>query len=208
LPEDTICGPVEIPLAEHSKQKAANMPEHDSHNDSTRRRFLQTAGMGSAVIVGGVLGDDLAASGATGDNLVSNVDLGVWPDVFVDGGVILEGSKGTYLTFRANDARGKYTGTAVIEMSDLLKSRYRYPGGTTHEDDSFLADSLRPCEVFEVTGSTWLGRVRASLPKADQGRAARHFIFTFAGTSFECLARELIVDVWTQPYPVIVDALT
>jgi hypothetical protein len=92
-------------------------------------------------------------------------------------------------------------GTAVVELRGCVATRFRYPGGEPNANDAHLTTALELCRAYEVKNSTWLKRVKGA--SSNESSAFGHFAFTFVSTSFECVAKEMIVSVKREPFGVI-----
>ena len=149
------------------------------------------------------------------EDQITELDLGVTPEAAVSGAVCLQTEAGTFLTFNAmrptdrpSPYGGFYTedaGTAVVEFKRCLVSRFGYPNDEAQLGiPQYKAASYG---IYEVLGSSWIKEVvrlnRYAFPKTTDGYVKRHFLFTFHDDTFECLADDLTVEVFNDPYAVI-----
>jgi hypothetical protein len=145
---------------------------------------------------------------------IQELDLGVTPEAAVSGAVCVQTEAGTFLTFnamRATDRPSPYggfftedAGTAVVEFKRCRVSRF----GSPYDEARCGVPQYKAASygIYEVLGSSWIKEVvrlnRYSFPKTTDGYVKRHFLFTFHDDTFECLADDLTLEVFDEPYAV------
>ncbi len=179
---------------------------------TSRRHFLRNTSLLSLAAASAIGTGDLAFAAKAAHNQMHQIDLQLAPHPNEAGVVYLDSPLGDFVTFRAvgtGRLAAEELGTAVIELKGCVAKRIRYPGGEPHAVDAWLADTPESCCVFTVQNSTWLQSYTRQQPVRTRNslRGMQHFVFTFTGNSFECLARDLDVDVWDGPYTDILNDL-
>ena len=150
---------------------------------------------------------------------IVELELGVTPEAAVSGAVCLQTENETFLTFNAmrRTARLHSTGkpmmedagTVVVEFKRCLVSRFGYPndearfGIPQYKQESY--------GIYEVRNSTWIKDIvrmnRYQFPNTKDNYVAKHYLFTFHDSTFECLADDLILAVVDEPYHVTFERL-
>jgi hypothetical protein len=201
---------------EFSQERHCAMAVQQQRGEISRRQFLRKVGIVSVAAASGMGTAGLAWAAKTSLNRTKPLELDVMPDFRSSGGVLLDTPLAAYLIFKSlwvkKPADVAEAGTAVIELKGCLATRFRYPGGEPEAEDACLADSLECCRAYEVENSSWLQRVVRTLPRSHRQTkgglgSTRHFVIAFFPNSFECLARDLGVEVRTEPFSVIAASL-
>lgn len=139
------------------------------------------------------------------------LDLGVTPEAAISGAVLLQTEVKAFLAFNAmrDTTRpapfgGFYkeeAGTAVVELVHCSISRFGYPN-----DEAWSGIPLTRgmgYGIFEVLNSRWKAELvrlnQFSFPETQEW-GGRHFMFLFHDSSFECIARELRLEVSREPF--------
>jgi hypothetical protein len=150
---------------------------------------------------------------------IVRLDLGIQPEAAISGAVLVQSEHATFLTFNAmrltnrTSPRGgrelERAGTAVIEFEGCYLTRFGYPddearwGIPRYEGLSY--------GIYEVMNSSWVAEVvqlnRHAFPQTQDETDSRHFLFTFHDDTFECLTREMKVEVCDEPYGAIFDRI-
>lgn len=145
---------------------------------------------------------------------IVELDLPVRPEAAVSGAVCVQTDDRTFLTFNAMqpvtraDTTGlphmEDAGTAVVELKRCLLTRFGYPndearcGIPRYKNLSY--------GIYEVRNSTWIKEVvemnRHRFPSTSDAYVAKHFLFTFHDSTFECLADDLTLEIVSEPYAV------
>ena len=108
-----------------------------------------------------------------------------------------------YLIFNASgqfiDGRAPQV---IAEFKDPLKTQFGTPNDEALSGHPLYGRGLQAYDAFEVINSQWLveeqRRNQVAFPNYEF--SCRHFIFTFHGSSFECLAGDLDVSVDERPF--------
>lgn len=140
------------------------------------------------------------------------VDIGVTPEAAVSGAVLLQTEEKAFLLFNAmrDGSRpfpdgGFYkeaAGVALVELVGCSITKFGYPN-----DEAWSGIPLTKGAgygvVFEVENSVWkqglLRLNRFSFPETRQW-GGKHFIFLFHDSSFECIARELRLELSNEQF--------
>ncbi len=140
---------------------------------------------------------------------VKKLDIGVKPAAGVSGAHLIASEYSTYLTFNAvspdDDGRYHDAGVAVLHFPRCIKAQFGHPNDEALPGHPLAAHGLSYYDVFEGEESSWLDRVckenRVAFPKVVQwGEGLRHFVVTFHDSTFECLAREVTVELYNMPH--------
>ena len=139
------------------------------------------------------------------------LNLGVTPEAAISGAVLLQTEKKAFLAFNAmrDTARpaphgGFYkeeAGTAVVELVHCSITKFGYP------NDEAWSGIPRTrgmgYGIFEVVNSRWKEELirlnQFSFPETREWRG-RHFLFLFHDSSFECIAKELRLELSREPF--------
>jgi hypothetical protein len=142
---------------------------------------------------------------------VVEIDLGVTPEAAISGAVLVQTEERAFLTFNAMRPTNRPTphggfymedaGTAVVELIGCSVTKFGYP------NDEAWSHIPRTkgltYGVFEVEDSDWVRDLvrlnQFAFPKTTTWRG-RHFLFLFHDSSFECIARELKLELSSRPY--------
>jgi hypothetical protein len=150
---------------------------------------------------------------------IEKLKLGVRPEAAVSGAVLLQSEYSTYLTFNAQKETDKpspyggfYTtdaGTAIVEFQGCLISKFGYPndeaamGIPKYKDFGY--------DICEVKNSEWIKELETlnsySFPNTSYA-GFRHFIIFFHDSTFECVARDIMLNLSSQQFSVIIGELS
>lgn len=139
----------------------------------------------------------------TGDEHAVWLDLGVYPEAAVSGGILVQTETKCYLLFNASGpAIDNRIPQAIVEFDCPLKTQFGLPNDESLKGHHLSNFGLEAYDAFEVINSRWsaeeLRKNQVAFP--DYKFRTRHFIFTFHDSSFECLANDLNVTVDTRPF--------
>jgi hypothetical protein len=152
-----------------------------------------------------------SAMPATPDEIVP-LDLGASPDAGVSDAVCLQTEYKTFLTFSASGLTDRISpyggpyledaGTAVVEFTRCLVSRFGYPNDEARRGiPRYRGVSYG---IYEVRNSTWIKEVVRmnphSFPQTRDDYIAKHYLFAFHDGTFECLADGLRIEIASEPY--------
>jgi hypothetical protein len=141
-----------------------------------------------------------------GSDRIVELDLGCVPAAGVSEAVLVQTEYSVLLTFNAMrpGVGGKWeeAGTALAEFPGCLLTRFGYPNDEARfEIPRYAGVSYG---LYEVLGCSWLEDVnrqnRSSFPRHG-GWAARHFLFSFHDSTFECLASDVRLTVLNESSP-------
>ncbi|WP_445363336.1 hypothetical protein ACJJIQ_00385 [Microbulbifer sp. ANSA003] len=150
---------------------------------------------------------------------IEELKLGVRPEAAVSGAVLLQSEYSSYLTFNAQKDTDKpspyggfYTadaGTAIVEFQGCLISKFGYPndeaamGIPKYKDFGY--------DICVVKNSEWVKELENlnnySFPNTSYADF-RHFIIFFHDSTFECIAKDLVLKLSNQPYSEIIGELS
>lgn len=147
---------------------------------------------------------------AKGDQQVMRrYEIGCLPSPSVDAATLLQGEAAAFLIFFAIEHTGDTLGVAVLKCADCLATRLGYPNDEGLREHELWAKGLAELDypVVEIAESSWAEQVRDEATRtrariwssqqntafAHPVRASRHFLISFNGHTFECLASELEV---------------
>jgi hypothetical protein len=127
------------------------------------------------------------------------------PEAAVSGAVLVQTEQSTFLTFnavrRGEDGRYHAVGTALVEFSSCLVTRFGYPN-----DEAWSAIPRTKglsYGIFEVQESEWKEELvhlnRFGFPATPQ-LGGRHFLLLFHDSSFECIADDIRLELTDEPY--------
>jgi len=148
-----------------------------------------------------------ALAAAKGDEHAVPYDIGFKPEAAVSEPVILQTDNSTILTFSAvqKKADGKYheVGYGVVEFDLCMLTKFGYPNDEARPGHPLFTKGLGDYGVYEVRNSSWIKQKteqnRVRFPNTPDS-TAKHFIFTFHDSTFECIARALRASLSTEPY--------
>ncbi|MCG7980675.1 MAG: hypothetical protein N0E58_21430 [Candidatus Thiodiazotropha endolucinida] len=151
---------------------------------------------------------------------IQELKLGVKPEAAVSGAVLLQSEYSSFLTFNAQKETdepspygGFYTtdaGTAIVEFKGCLVSKFGHP----NDEAAAGIPKYRELEVAygicEVMNSTWVRELEEdnnhSFPNTDYS-SFRHFLIFFHDSTFECIAKDIMLSLSEQPYSEIINEL-
>jgi len=155
-----------------------------------------------------VLEAERALAAATNDQYAVPLNLGFNCDAGVSGPLLLQNDYVTFLTFNAieistDGSRGKH-GTACIEFDLCYWTTFGYPNDEALSGHPLYGRGLCAYRIFDVHNSHWGRRKtlqnRVAFPNTPDFNA-RHLIFTFHDSTFECLCRGIIsASFFLAPY--------
>jgi hypothetical protein len=124
------------------------------------------------------------------------LDTKILPEAAVSGAVALATESETMLSFNASD--GSQYGCAIVRFKHCNIHKFGYPNDEASSGIPRTRGLSYGC--YEVLNGTWLGELRTlnehSFPGSPYGpRSARHFLFLFHDSSFECLADDLTIEI-------------
>jgi hypothetical protein len=142
---------------------------------------------------------------------IVELDLGVVPEAAVSGALLVEDERSTFLAFNAmseTDEPSPYggfmfknAGIALVQFSGCSITKFGYPN-----DEAYWGiPKYRDCGygIYEVKNSNWVKELtdlnRYSFPNTPDNNSSRHFLFMFHDSTFECIAEDLILEVFTEP---------
>src|SRR5215831_12589090 len=142
---------------------------------------------------------------------VVEVDLGVTPEAAISGAVLLQSERQAFLTFNAMRPTKRPTphggfyregaGTAVVELILCSVTKFGYPN-----DEAWCGIPRTrglAYGIYEVKNSKWVAEIvtlnQFSFPDTTHWNG-RHFLFLFHDSSFECIARDLKLELRSEPY--------
>jgi hypothetical protein len=138
---------------------------------------------------------------------IVELDIGVTPEAAVSGAVLLQTEERAFLMFNAmrdtlrpTPHGGSYkedAGRAIVELVLCSVTKFGYPND---EAWSHIPRTRGLAYgVFEVLKSSWISELtqlnRHGFPNTPEPTDKRHFLFLFHDSSFECIARELRVEI-------------
>jgi hypothetical protein len=143
---------------------------------------------------------------STGEEFAVPFDAGCEPEAAVSGAFVLEDEYKSFLFFNVSTSDPDVAeGTrAIVEVVGTLLTKFGLPNDEALPGHPLYNRGLRYYSIAEVLNSSWAReaeeRNRISFPEALPW-SARHFIFTFHDSSFECLARELKIELTQEQWP-------
>jgi hypothetical protein len=119
------------------------------------------------------------------------LNFGFEPEAAVSAPLFIEGEHKAFLTFNArvtgaspdSTSREVAGPTGVVELEQCHLSRLGYPNDEGLEEHPLSEHGLTAYGSFEVVNSQWIKEVASGFA------GARHFIFTFHDSTFECIAK-------------------
>jgi len=144
---------------------------------------------------------------------VVRLDLGCTPELAISGALLVQTETSTFLTFNAmtiaEDGFRHEVGTALVEFSYCHITKFGYPSEDAisgHPLYLKMEEAIGESDVFEVLNSSWKTQLeeqnRILFPDYSDW-AARHFIITFRGSTFECLADNIYLTISQEPYKAV-----
>ena len=133
-----------------------------------------------------------------------DLELGFRPEAAISGALLLQSETTTVLTFNAmspgEDGRWMNAGTAVIELSRTLVTRFGLPNDEAIGVHPLARLGVEAYGCYEIVTSTWVREVEREngRPLASPGffrGLPRHFAFTFHDSSFQCIAGDFAVHL-------------
>jgi hypothetical protein len=128
------------------------------------------------------------------DTLVA-LDVPFAPEAAVSGPRVLQTDEVLLLGFNAVDPSTtpqRHIGRVLLGFTRALASRFGYPNDEALQGHPLWRGGLRHYGCFEVLDSTWKATLEhqnmIAFPAWGGWPWARHFIFTFHDSTFECLA--------------------
>ncbi len=150
---------------------------------------------------------------------VFELHLGVTPGAAISGAVLVQTEISTFLTFNAMQTTNRLSpgggyyrkdaGTAVVEFTICTATKFGYPNDEAW--GSIPRTKGLSYGIFEVENSEWKLKLahlnRYAFPKTKEW-GGRHFLFLFHDSSFECIARDMKLEVTTEPYAEVLQKIT
>ena len=151
---------------------------------------------------------------------VVELDIGITPEAAISGAVLLQTEERAFLMFNAmrdtsrpSPHGGFYqedAGLAIVELVWCSITKFGYPND---EAWSHIPRTRGLAYgVFEVLNSSWIAELtrlnRFGFPDTPEPTNKRHFLFLFHDSSFECIARELRVEVSQEKFSVAFAAMS
>jgi len=157
---------------------------------------------------------------ADSTNKIVELDLGIRPEAAVSGAVLFQTEGSTFLTFNAMRPTTRMTswgqpyledaGTALFEFERCLLTRFGYPNDEARWGIPYFKEVSYG--IYEVQNSSWIKEVvrlnRYAFPNTTDEYVAKHYLFAFHDSSFECLADGFEFKVLNEPIEAIVKAIT
>jgi hypothetical protein len=146
---------------------------------------------------------------------IIDLELGIQPEAAFSGAVVIQTESSTVLTFNAmrpTDEMSPYggpymtnAGTAIFRFKRCLATRFGYPNDEARGGIPRLKDTVYG--IYEVENSSWIRDTardnRYRFPSTSDNYIARHLIFAFHDSTFECLTDDFEFEVSTEPYVAI-----
>lgn len=145
--------------------------------------------------------------------------IGVTPEAAISGAVLLQTEEKAFLIFNAmRDTTRPFpdggfykedAGIALVELVGCTITKFGYPN-----DEAWSGIPLtngRGYGVFEVENSLWkqeLLRLNQFSFPGTREWIGRHFMFLFHDSSFECVARELRLELTDEPFQQLFSKVT
>lgn len=137
--------------------------------------------------------------------------IGVTPEAAISGAVLLQTEEKAFLLFNAmRDSSRPFSGggfykedarLALVELVGCSITKFGYPN-----DEAWSGIPLTKGAsygVFEVENSLWKQELvrlnRFSFPETHEW-GGKHFVFLFHDSSFECIAKELRLELSNEPF--------
>jgi hypothetical protein len=150
---------------------------------------------------------------------VVELQLGITPEAAISGAVLVQTEISTFLTFNAMRATdrpfpggGYYredAGTAIVEFTVCTATKFGYPNDEAW--GSIPRTKGLSYGIFEVENSQWKLELshlnRYAFPQTKEW-GGRHFLFLFHDSSFECIARDMKLEVTTEVYAEVFRRIT
>ena len=150
---------------------------------------------------------------------VIELNFGIIPEAAVSGAVLLQTELSTFLTFNAMrptdrpfPGGGFYTedaGTALVEFIGCSITKFGFPN-----DEAWRGIPRTrgfAYGIYEVENSQWKRELvklnQYSFPETENW-GGRHFLLLFHDSSFECIAKDLKLEVTKESYPDIFRRIT
>jgi hypothetical protein len=140
---------------------------------------------------------------------VIKLNLGYIPDSAVSRAMLLQTERAAFLTFHAMlEGRRihKPAGVALVEFPGCVCTQFGYPDDEALEGHPLYSSVLDAYALFEVSNSSWIKRLeqqnRVAFPQTSSWNI-RHFIITFHDSTFECLAIDLVLAIFDEPYELV-----
>lgn len=146
---------------------------------------------------------------------VIELDLGYVPEAAISGGVLVQTERSTFLTFNAmrKQSNGfmEPAGTAMVEFIRCQCTQFGYPNDEALAGHPLYAPGVAVYGICEVLNPSWSRRLeqqnRVAFPPTGSWDL-RHFIISFHDSTFECLAKDLVLQVFDEPYENVMRRIT
>jgi hypothetical protein len=145
---------------------------------------------------------------------VIELDLGYCPESAVSGAVLVQTERSTFLTFNAmkkqSDGSWEPTVTALVEFPGCQCTQFGYPNDEALSGHPLYSAGVGVYAIYEVLNPSWTRRLeqqnRVAFPRTGAWNL-RHFI-SFHDSTFECLAKDLVLQVFDEPYEQVMRRIT
>ncbi|MEM6257807.1 MAG: hypothetical protein AAF711_03700 [Planctomycetota bacterium] len=148
-------------------------------------------------------------------DLLVPLELGVSPEAAVSGACCYQTECDVILTFNAmrpTDRPSPYggfykqeAGTAICTFKRCLLTRFGYPNDEARWGIPRFTNLEH--DIYEIRNSSWIKDIvtqnRHRFPSTPDDCVAKHYLFTFHDSTFECLADDLDVEVSSDGYEII-----
>src|SRR5262245_56929361 len=144
---------------------------------------------------------------------VIKLNLGYVPDAAVSGAMLVQTEQAAFLIFHAMQARRRMrerAGIALIEFPWCQCTQFGYPNDEALAGHPLYSSVLDDYAIFEVLNPSWVKHLeqqnRKVFPQTSSWEL-RHFIITFHDSTFEYLAKELVLSILDEPYERVVQRI-
>lgn len=146
---------------------------------------------------------------------VIELDRGYLAEAAVSGAVLVQTERSTFLTFNAMQKRPdglrERSGTALVEFPGCQCTQFGYPNDEALSGHPLYSSGLAEYAIHEVLNPSWARRLeqqnRVAFPQTGTWNL-RHFIIAFHDSTFECLAGNLVLRVFDEPYARVLQRIT
>lgn len=128
---------------------------------------------------------------------IVELELSCRPEAAVSGAMLMQSEYSCFLTFNTSD-----TATAVVQFEGCRITKFGYP----NDEASWKIPRTRGLAygIYEVLNSSWIRELtelkRHAFPNTPDDTRSRHFLFLFHDSTFECIARDIKVELHDEPY--------
>lgn len=145
------------------------------------------------------------------------LDLGYVAELAISGAVLVQTEDNTFLSFNANqiqtDGSRIDVGHAVVEFTQCVRTQFGHPNDEArHKHPRYEFSENNGEGIFEVLNSSWIQQIdrdnRYSFSNTTSVERLRHFVFTFHGSTFECVAVDIKLNVVNESYEKVFATIT